>query len=225
MNKIVKDIQKIMEQNMALYLPHVKKSDLEKNGAVFYMNGNNGTEFDWYVNDRLPAFMMFYNDADNLGAAKLMLFPDGNAVLYLYDEKGKRLLKEVSICIEAAEADIAALAAILRNEADDKGIWDADVEDICTDIEPGSDMLREFTDRRRDYMVWINRREILALNACVSKRITEEGWNTVFPCMHDSRRACQSSLSAPGIVLFASYSSRAALMSSLPFWEISLAFA
>ena len=46
-----------------------------------------------------------------------------------------------------------------------------------------------------------------------------------FPCMHDSRRACQSSLSAPGIVLFASYSSRAALMSSLPFWEISLAFA
>lgn len=176
MNKIVKEIQKIMAQNMAFCLPHVKKSDLEKNGAVFYMNGNNGTEFDWYVNDRLPAFMVFYNDADNLGAAKLMLFPDGNAVLYLYDEKGKRLLKEVSICIEAEEADIAALAAILRNEADDKGIWDADVEDICTDIEPGSDMLREFTDRRRDYMVWINRREILALNACVSKRITEEGW-------------------------------------------------
>ena len=160
MNKIVKEIQKIMAQNMAFYLPHVKKSDLEKNGAVFYMNGNNGTEFDWYVNDRLPAFMVFYDDADNLGAAKLMLFPDGNAVLYLYDEKGKRLLKEVGICIEAEEADIAALAAILRNEADDKGIWDADVEDICTDIEPGSDMLREFTDRRRDYMVWINRKEI-----------------------------------------------------------------
>ena len=51
MNKIVKEIQKIMAQNMAFYLPHVKKSDLEKNGAVFYMNGNNGTEFDWYVND------------------------------------------------------------------------------------------------------------------------------------------------------------------------------
>lgn len=30
MNKIVKEIQKIMAQNMAFYLPHVKKSDLEK---------------------------------------------------------------------------------------------------------------------------------------------------------------------------------------------------
>ena len=57
MNKIVKEIQKIMAQNMAFYLPHVKKSDLEKNGAVFYMNGNNGTEFDWYVND-LWCFIM-----------------------------------------------------------------------------------------------------------------------------------------------------------------------
>ena len=89
MNKIVKEIQKIMAQNMAFYLPHVKKSDLEKNGAVFYMNGNNGTEFDWYVNDRLPAFMVFYNDADNLGAAKLMLFRMETPYYIFTMKKGK----------------------------------------------------------------------------------------------------------------------------------------
>ncbi len=52
-NRILCEIKKIVDKDMALYLPHVKSSELEDGGAVFYMNGQNGTEFDWYVNDRL----------------------------------------------------------------------------------------------------------------------------------------------------------------------------
>ena len=55
------------------------------------MNSQNGTEFDWYVNDRLPSFMVFYNDKANLGAVKLHLNRNGTVSVYLYGEQGARL--------------------------------------------------------------------------------------------------------------------------------------
>ena len=47
---------------------------LEENGTVYYMNGKNGTEFDWHVNDRLSDFMVFYDDEDKLGAVKASVY-------------------------------------------------------------------------------------------------------------------------------------------------------
>ena len=46
-------------------LPEVSSDVLEENGKVYYMNGKNGTEFDWFVNNHLPTFMVFYNDEKN----------------------------------------------------------------------------------------------------------------------------------------------------------------
>ena len=73
MNRILNEIKKIINDNLKLYLPHVKANDLENDGEIYYMNGKDGTEFDWYVNDKLPPFMVFYNDETNLGAMKLSL--------------------------------------------------------------------------------------------------------------------------------------------------------
>ena len=58
------------------------------------MNGQNGTEFDWYVNDRLSSFMVFYNDEANLGAVKLYLNRSATADVFLYGEQGKKFLKQ-----------------------------------------------------------------------------------------------------------------------------------
>ncbi len=176
MNRILQEIRKIIDDNMALYLPHVKSSDLEKSGAIFYMNGNNGTEFDWYVNDRLPAFMVFYDDRENLGAVKVMLHNTGAVEVYLYDEKGKTFLGEVHAHLDADETDLLQLAVLLKNRADDQGIWGADVEEITTDFEISCAELNEFQSRQEHYAVMKNRRNILNLYACVSKKITEEGW-------------------------------------------------
>lgn len=87
MNRILNEIKKIIKQNIIEYLPEVKLEDLEENGAVYYMNEKNGTEFDWYVNEHLPSFMLFYNDKQNLGAAKLLIYTNGEVVLYIYGEK------------------------------------------------------------------------------------------------------------------------------------------
>ena len=44
-----------MRENM----PEISSDALEEGGKVYYMNGKNGTEYDWFVNDHLPTFMVF----------------------------------------------------------------------------------------------------------------------------------------------------------------------
>lgn len=176
MNRVLKEIQKLISSNLALYLPHVKAGDLENDGAIYYMNGKDGTEFDWYVNDKLPPFMVFYNDEANLGAIKLLLYHDGGAVIYIYDEKGQKLIKEVTARLDVKEAELLELAVLLRNEADDNNIWGADIEKINTDITVNDKMISEFQENRKNYIALKNRKMILGLRAYVSKKITKEGW-------------------------------------------------
>ena len=78
MNKILEEIKRIIRENIQEVLPEVKPEDLEENGKIYYMNGQNGTEFDYYVNGNVSPFMVFYNDKDNMGIAKLFLSRDGS---------------------------------------------------------------------------------------------------------------------------------------------------
>lgn len=176
MNRILTEIKRTINENMAAYLPHVKNSDLEKDGAVFYMNGRDGTEFDWHVNDKLCPFMVFYNDKDNLGAAKLLLYCNGEADLYLYDDKGKELIQTVHTTIAAKETELLQLAVVLRNEGDNKRIWDGDIAGFNTDIEISSAEVSEFQASEKNYTVIKNRKRLLIQTAYVSKQITEGGW-------------------------------------------------
>lgn len=176
MNGILSKIKEMIDNNLKSYLPHVKTGDLENNGAVYYMNGRDGTEFDWYVNDKLPPFMVFYNDEKNLGAVKFLLYNDRNVEMYLYDENGEKLIKEVRTCLEVNETDLFELAVILRNEADDKRIWGADIERINTDIAVTDEMTQEFKGNRDNYTAIKSKKILLNLKAIVSKRITDEGW-------------------------------------------------
>lgn len=176
MNRILNEIKKVMEQNWELYLSHVKASELENDGAIFYMNGKDGTEFEWYVNDKLPPFMIFYNDKDNMGALKLMLYKNGDVELYIYEDHGKKLLQEIHTHIEAAEADLLELAVILRNEADDHSLWGANIERFHTDFKPDDEMLRQFLEHKKNYDELKNMHSILNLKALVSRKIADEGW-------------------------------------------------
>lgn len=89
MNQTLRELRAIADPGAGQVLPEVTDQDLEKSGALFYMNGQNGTEFDWYVNDRLSSFMVFYNDEANLGAVKLYLNRSATADMFLYGERGK----------------------------------------------------------------------------------------------------------------------------------------
>lgn len=60
---------------------------------------------------------------------------DGEIVIYIYDEKGKKLIQEVHTYLDVNETDLFELAVILKNAADDNNIWGAGIESINTDIE------------------------------------------------------------------------------------------
>ena len=176
MNKILLEIKQIMQAVVKEHLPEVSLSDLEDNGAVYYMNGKNGTEFDWYVNEKVSDFMMFYNDEDNMGAVKATLYNAGDYLIYVYGEQGKAVPQKIDSYLDVTEEEVLALAALLRNEADDKKIWDADIEKINSDAEPDTAMINEFISNAHYYDDMKERKALMGQIAYVSKRIMDEGW-------------------------------------------------
>lgn len=180
MNKILIKINNIINENLNKYLPNINREDLEENGKVYYMNGKNGTEFDWYVNNKISDLFVFYNDETNLGAIKLTLYKNGSVTIYIYDNKGKTLIKEINTDIDADEKDIFQLAIILRNQADDKHIWDADIEGITTDIKLSNNQIEEFIENKKYYDEMITRKALFNQKVLVSKKITEDGWKVGF---------------------------------------------
>lgn len=186
MNRILSDIVSVIKDELAKNLPDVKQSDLENDGAVFYMNGKNGTEFDWFVNEHLPSFMVFYDNKEKLGAVKADVYDSGDVMLYLYDDGGRHLVKEIPVALDINDEDLLALAVILRNNADEKMIWDADVASISTDSDPAEDEVQIFLDHRKYCEPSINRKRLMSKNAFVSKRIIEDGWKVGYMRRSDS---------------------------------------
>ena len=176
MNRILNEIKKIIKQNIIEYLPKVKLEDLEENGAVYYMNGKNGTEFDWYVNEHLPSFMVFYNDKQNLGAAKLLIYTNGEVVLYIYGDRGNKTIKEVQTSIKVTENELFNLAVILKSETEGKDIWDASIDKINTDVEITDEEITKFQESEQYMEQTKNRMKLLNLTAYLSKKILEEDW-------------------------------------------------
>ena len=176
MNPILTQIKELITANLREHLPDVSPADLEEGGEVYYMNGKNGTEFDWYVNEHLPNFMVFYADESNLGAAKLSLYDDGGILLYLYDDHGRESAKEVKTYIECEKDDLLRLAVVLRVNADDKRIWDSSITRIDTDGSPSAEELAEFSGNYQYYDRSINRKAIMGQLCVASRKVIDDGY-------------------------------------------------
>lgn len=176
MNKILSEIKSTMLECVEKYLTDISLENLEDNGDIFYMNGKNGTEFDWFVNDHLSDFMMFYNDKDNMGAVKATLYNDGGLLIYVYGERGKSIVKETEIEISAELEDILSLAALLKNEMDDKNVFDKSITLLAAAPDPDSDKINQFLSAANYFAEMRERKIMLGQIAFVSKKITEEGW-------------------------------------------------
>lgn len=78
--------------------------------------------------------------------------------------------------LDIDKIDMLKLAAVLTREADDKKMWDRNIDNIHVDIEIMDDELREFNGREKNHAVMKSKMNICNLSAVVSKRIVEEGW-------------------------------------------------
>ncbi|MBQ9983008.1 MAG: DUF2185 domain-containing protein [Lachnospiraceae bacterium] len=186
MNKILLKIKEIMTDCVEKYIPDVSFDELEEQGAIFYMNGKNGTEFDWYVNDKICDFMMFYDDKDNMGAVKTTLYNNGVLLIFVYGEQGKSVVQEINTYIDVEEEDILRLAVLLRNEADDMRIWDANIEKINSDFSPTTDKINEFVSNAHYYDDMRERKNLMGKMAYVSKKLMDEGWKVGYMCREEA---------------------------------------
>lgn len=180
MNSILKKVREIMRSSLKENLPQVTFDELEEGGMVYYMNGKNGTEFDWYVNEKLSDFMIFYDDKEKLGAAKMRLYNAGDYVLYLYDDHGKNVAKEIKGSLDVSEEEMRVLAVMLTNNADGKKIWDSSIEKTDTDTEPSEKDMAQFIDDAKYYENSIMLKKIMGKLCVVSKMILEDGYKVGF---------------------------------------------
>ena len=176
MNSTLKEIENVIRKAMAKYLPDVSADMLEEGGKVYYMNGRDGTEFEWFVNGQLPPFMVFYGDEENLGAVKTVVAKDGKITTYLYGDGGNTLVNEVEGRLNATEEELLELAVNLSVNVDDEEIWGAAIDEFELDDDVDPDDVDEFLSAGEDLDPTVVRKEVLAKFAFVSKKITKEGW-------------------------------------------------
>ena len=176
MNRILEQLERIMHEVLQKTIPVIKPSDLEKDGAVFYMNGKNGTAFDWYVNEHFPYFFIFYNDRENLGAVKASLFTDGGLTLYVYGDKGHAEPVTYEENIDAEPGELQELAILLTEYADGKRIWDEDIRKLKADGKPKQKETDFFLSLEEAFGPAIARRDIISKTAIVSKKVREGGY-------------------------------------------------
>ena len=185
MNSTLIEIENAIKRAMATYLPDVSPETLEEGGKIYYMNGRDGTEFEWFVNEQLPPFMVFYGDKENLGAVKAVVSKDGAITTYLYGDAGKTLVKTVEERLDATEEELLKFAVNLRVNADDEEIWDAAIDAIELDDDVDPDDVDEFLSAAEDLDPTVVRKEVLAKFAFVSKKITQEGWKVGYMLRDD----------------------------------------
>ena len=176
MHKVLSEIKALIDKSISEYLPDVQSGDLEENGSIYYMNGKNGTEFDWYVNEHISDFMVFYNDEKNLGAVKFTLYTDGKVLVYIYGDKGNTVVQKIETSINITEQEILILAIILKKSADDKRIFDKDINKIDSVINVSADDIAEFQNNEISYAKIIERKKLFNLKAIVSAKILKEGY-------------------------------------------------
>ena len=176
MHRLISEIKEMMNKSIREYLPDVPSSDLEENGNIYYMNGKNGTEFDWYVNEHISDFMVFYNDEKNLGAVKFTLYTDGKVLIHIYGDKGNTVVKKIEASISVTERELLTLAVILKKAADDRRIFDKGIDKIDSGMEVSADDIAKFKNNEGSYAKLIERRKLFNHKAIVSAKILREGY-------------------------------------------------
>ena len=143
MNNKIKKIINTVSEKIKENFPELKFSDLEESGVIYYMNDQNGTAFDWSMNEHLSPFMCFYKDG-SCGALKMDIYDDGEAIMYFYQYKAKSPFKEIRFNI-FNESETYDLAVLLFHTMDQKGYFGKSIE-LCENIEITDKEKNEFEE-------------------------------------------------------------------------------
>lgn len=125
MIKGIKVIKETVREIRAKY-PNIKAEDLNEHDTIYYTNKNNGTNFDWQVNDRLCEFMVYHKES-GMGFIKICVKRDNTMWIYVYPDGEMKPTEEIhKDCGFSAEH----LKNIMLKEADRKNKWDKTLHEI-----------------------------------------------------------------------------------------------
>lgn len=111
-----------------------------------------------------------------MGVAKLGLYQNGYAELFLFSEKGNKLEKELTFKLDIDTQDLLKLAVRLKISADDKKKWETNIDELDTDIEISEEILSDFMGNADYYANIIEMRKIMNMTAIASKKTVMDGW-------------------------------------------------
>lgn len=130
--------------------PEITDSMLLGDGAIYYMNGNDSTAFDWEANNRCCEFYLFYKSTE-MGFIKVFVNSDDTIDGYLYLDEGRADAVELP-CKVLFEEDALYLASLLNIVADGEGLYDEPISKFDFDRELASyEMLTSSYDEEDEY--------------------------------------------------------------------------
>lgn len=133
---------------------HFTDKGLETKPGIFYLNGNDGTDFDYKVNGRVCEFYIVKNNKDEDGLIKLLVEAKGTYTMYVYDFDDPYGMTKEDYYQEFrgnVNIDVYDLACHLQANYDDKGIYDAEVKTWVLEDSTDIDSYEEDDDDEDDY--------------------------------------------------------------------------
>ena len=129
--QIIEKIKTVFAEIREKY-PLITDEDLHSNGAIFYMNGNDGTDFDWNANEHTSEFYMYHEN--EIGFIKLYVNKGDTYTAYVFPN-GEMSATE-TIRGDLDKCDSLYLATLLYRKADREYIYDANINEIDFAYEP-----------------------------------------------------------------------------------------
>lgn len=125
-----REIERVFRVARSMCL-NIKDYILDTNGAIHYMNGNDGTMFDWNCNGRLCEFTIFHKDG--MGFIKALVRKDNVIEMYIYEDGGMKPTYKFEEEMEKVTS--SSFANVMNYIADENGLYDKPINELDWDID------------------------------------------------------------------------------------------
>lgn len=110
--------------------PSITDDMLDEDGAIYYMNENGGTVFDWNVNGRLCEFYVFHKN--EMGFIRVNVHRDNTICVYIYEDGG--IQPTYKFVEEMENIKASSFAKLMYYIADSEDLWDSPINDLDWDV-------------------------------------------------------------------------------------------
>lgn len=128
--KFKREIERIFKVAREM-CPNITDDMLDTNGAIYYMNANDSTKFDWNWNDRLCEFYVFHKN--EMGFIKAFVNRDNTIDMYIYEDAGFKPTYKFTEEMENLKA--SNFANLMNYIADCNELWDKPIDELDWDVD------------------------------------------------------------------------------------------